>query len=193
MPRSLLRRRVIAVPQDSVFLPDGSSFKANLDPFGLAADAECDAVLRDVAMADFVAEHGGLHAGMSPDTLSQGQRQLFSLARAVVRRRVRERTAPPEEGGEKARGGGLLILDEVSSSVDRETEAQMHAVIGAEFRDYTILMVSHRLEMVMDFDTVVVLDKGRKVEQGNPRELAHTEGSRFKELWDLSGVGDGEK
>ncbi|KAK0711601.1 ATPase-like protein [Lasiosphaeris hirsuta] len=188
--RAALRAALIAIPQDPVFLPSGASFLANLDPLDASTAAECRGVLETVNLWAFVAEHGGLGADMAADALSQGQKQLFSLARAVVRRRVRAREAEAEMGEKGAVGqGGVLLLDEVSSSVDQETEREMQRVIAGEFEGYTIVMVSHRLDVVMGFDTVVVMDKGRLVETGVPRELVRREGGRFRELW-MVGSGD---
>lgn len=181
--RATLRQRIIAVPQDAVFLPEGSSFKMNLDPVSVSSDLECKSVLDTVGLWPFVTERGGLAAGMSPDTLSQGQKQLFSLARAILRRRIRSREVA------KGQDRGILLLDEVSSSVDMDTDRAMHDCIKSEFEGYTIVMVSHRLEMVMDFDRVVVMDAGAVVETGAPRVLVKTEGSRFKELWTVSNTG----
>ncbi|KAK4669961.1 uncharacterized protein QC763_207550 [Podospora pseudopauciseta] len=176
--RSTLRQRIIAVPQDPVFLPDGTSFQANLDPFGLASEEECRSVLGIVSLwQSFVSERGGLQAPLSSDTLSQGQKQLFSLARAILRGRIRGR------GKGKQNEGGVLLLDEVSSSVDKDTDEAMQRMILDEFAGYTIVMVSHRLGMVMNFDRVVVMDEGRIVEDGKPRELVDQEGSRFRDLW----------
>jgi ABC-type multidrug transport system fused ATPase/permease subunit len=176
--RATLRKRVICIPQDAVFLPDGSSVKANIDPYNAATDVECFDALNTVRLSGFVRDKGSLNVGMSAGDLSAGQKQLFSLGRAILRRRVRDRLA----GGEKQ--GGLLLLDEVSSSVDKVTDRAMQEIIRNEFENYTIVMVSHRLEMVMDFfDRVVVLDRGTVVESGGPRELVEISGSRFGELW----------
>ncbi|RYP20476.1 hypothetical protein DL765_002775 [Monosporascus sp. GIB2] len=182
--RATLRQRIIAVPQEPVFLPEGTSFQSNLDPFGISSEEECRAVLEAVNLWPFVDQHGGLSAGMSSDTLSQGQKQLFSLARAILRRRIRSREREAELGEKTVLGpgGGVLLLDEVSSSVDQETNSAMQASIREEFEGYTIVMVSHRLDMVMGFDTVVVMDEGRVVETGRPETLVETEGSRFREL-----------
>lgn len=183
--RATLRRRIICIPQDAVFLPDGSSIKANLDPYNAATDAECFNVLQTVRLTGFVNDKGSLNAGMSAEDLSAGQKQLFSLGRAILRRRVRDR-------GEKKQGG-LLLLDEVSSSVDKVTDRAMQEIIREEFERYTIVMVSHRLEMVMDyFERVVVLDRGSVVEDGGPRELVEMEGSRFGELWAVEHDGKSE-
>ncbi|RMJ01454.1 hypothetical protein CDV36_015802 [Fusarium kuroshium] len=174
--RSTLRRRIIAVPQDSVFLPDGSSIKENLDPFNVASDIECLAVLEDVRLTKFVHDHGTIHAGIKAEDLSAGQKQLFSLGRALLRRRVKRHLG--------SNTGGILLLDEVSSSVDRATDSLVQQIIKEEFDGYTIVMVSHRLDIVVEvFDSVVVLDRGRVMETGSPRELANTDGSWFNELW----------
>jgi ATP-binding cassette subfamily C (CFTR/MRP) protein 1 len=173
------------VPQDPVFLPDGTTFQVNLDPFTASTEAECCAVLERVGIWTFVADHGGLAAGLTSATLSVGQKQLFSLARAVLRARIRARERVIEFG-EKGPGStpsGILLLDEVSSSVDRDTDRAMQSIIHAEFVGYTIVMVSHRLEMVMAFDTVVVMEKGEVVETGRPKELSEKDGGWFRELW----------
>ncbi|KAG2012494.1 hypothetical protein GB937_007089 [Aspergillus fischeri] len=190
--RATLRQRLIAVPQDPVFLPDGSSFRANLDPTNTATPAECQRVLEAVRLWGFVQERAGvLHAPVTAGTLSAGQRQLFSLGRAVLRAmfRLRSTSPSPEEGGSDNQDqGGILLLDEVSSSVDRESERMMQEIIRAEFRHYTIIAVSHRLEMIMDFDRVVVMDRGEVVEVGSPAALKGTPGSRFGESVAAAGV-----
>ncbi|SPN96674.1 related to multidrug resistance protein [Cephalotrichum gorgonifer] len=161
--RPTLRKRIIAVPQDPILLPGASSLLANLDPDKLATEAECLEVLKTV--------HLGSLSSANVEELSAGQKQLLSLGRAILRRRMKP-------------GGGLLLLDEVGSSVDRETDRAMGEVIQREFDGYTIVMIAHRLEMVRDyFDKVVVMDQGSVVEVGAPRTLVGVEGSRFRELW----------
>ncbi|TRX88968.1 hypothetical protein FHL15_010090 [Xylaria flabelliformis] len=184
LDRVTLRQRIISIPQDAVFLPDGSTFLANLDPFQTAMAEDAQSILRIVGLWDFVAERGGLEAGMTAGTLSQGQRQLFSLARAVLRRRTRARSLGLGGCGSE---GGVLLLDEVSSSVDQNTEKKMQEVIREEFKNYTIIAVSHRLDMIMDFDRVVIMDKGEIVEVGNPAHLAKETGTRFGGLYAAGG------
>jgi ABC-type multidrug transport system fused ATPase/permease subunit len=171
--RATLRQRLIAVPQDPVFLPDGSSFRANLDPTNTATPAECQRVLEAVGLWEFVQERAeGLHAPVTAATLSAGQRQLFSLGRAVLRAMIRLRpstsSSPGEGSDNQDQGGG-------SSS-------------STKFRHYTIIAVSHRLEMIMDFDRVVVMDRGEVVEVGNPAALKGAPGSRFGELVAAAGA-----
>ncbi|UKZ56958.1 hypothetical protein TrVGV298_010806 [Trichoderma virens] len=195
--RSSLRQRVIAVPQDSVFFPDGHSFKTNLDPSNLSTESDCKEVLGAVGLWQVVEDNGGLDASLSTNMLSHGQRQLFGLARAMLRQRLRSTAARSqtldsndypdglfEKGGDV---GGLLLLDEVGSSVDKDTERTMQALISQEFAGYTTIMISHRLDAVMDFDRVLVMDRGQIVESGRPRELVQQESSMFKNLWAISG------
>jgi ABC-type multidrug transport system fused ATPase/permease subunit len=77
----------------------------------------------------------------------------------------------------------VLLLDEFTSSVDIETEHNMLKAVVDEFRGCTIIMVSHRLDMVVKlFDRVVVMDHGAVVETGDPTLLAQMEGSWFSSL-----------
>lgn len=173
----MLRQCIIAVPQESVFLPDGSTVQNNLDIAEEATPEECKAVLESIGLWDFVKKRGGLATRMNVSSFSAGQRQLLSFGRALLRRSVRER-----KFGATGQLGGILILDEVSSSVDQETERIIQGNIRTEFRDYTVIMVSHRLDMVMDFDRVVVMDTGAIVEVGKPAVLVQQAGTRLGDL-----------
>ncbi|KAK4152002.1 canalicular multispecific organic anion transporter 1 [Chaetomidium leptoderma] len=193
LSRAPLRQNLLALPQEPVFLPPGTPIQTNLDPHHTAPPSLCRAALEAVSLWDLISScrPGGLDAPLSPDTLfSQGQKQLFSLARAILRRRVRALERGTAGTSSSSDGdGGILLLDEVSSSVDRETDEAMQRVIMREFAGYTIVMVSHRLGMVMGFDRVVVMDGGRIVESGRPGELVEREGGRFRELWMVGNKG----
>ena len=156
-------------------LSDTSTFRENLDPFGIAGVHQCRAALETVGLWGVVKERGGLDALMDSTTFSLGQRQLFSLAHAVLRRRSRTSQ------------GGILLLDEVSSSVDQETERLMQSIIRDEFKSYTIVAVSHRLDMIMDFDKVIVMDKSSVIEIGKPTDLVQEKHSRFGDLYRSAG------
>jgi ATP-binding cassette, subfamily C (CFTR/MRP), member 1 len=79
-----------------------------------------------------------------------------------------------------------VLLDEVSSSVDRGTDSLMQHVIREEFRGWTIIAVAHRLEALIDFDKVAVMERGEIIEYGNPKDLLVTNTSCFKRLWETS-------
>ena len=84
---------------------------------------------------------------------SAGQRQLLSFARAV------------------AHGGEILVLDEATSSIDRETEALIQRGIHTLMEGKTALAIAHRLSTVQDVDRIYVLDQGSLVESGSHSHL----------------------
>jgi ABC-type multidrug transport system fused ATPase/permease subunit len=115
-----------------------------------------------------------LESHLDDDMLSHGQRQLYCLARAVIRK------------------SSVLVLDEATSNVDADTDAAMQVLLRSEFREQTIISVAHKLQSVLDFDRVILLDNGRMVETGNPRELLSTAGSAFLALYESLGPGHEE-
>jgi ATP-binding cassette subfamily C (CFTR/MRP) protein 1 len=182
--RTGVRDRIIAMSQDAVFLPGAASIKRQLDPFDLSTEAECYAVLQLVGLGSLVSNVNSLKEELHPESLSGGQRQLFNLARTVLRGRARSGGQDSNcESDRSDKTRGILLLDEVSSSVDLETERTLKRIIMHEFEMYTIVMVAHRLDMVMEFDTVLVMDQGQVVEQGIPRILAQEDDSYFGQLW----------
>lgn len=72
-------------------------------------------------------------------------------------------------------------------SVDVETDRLLQKIIREDFKNRTILAVAHRLETIADFDRIVVLDKGRIVEQGEPEALLSDRHSVFRALYEASG------
>lgn len=165
LPRDTVRGRIITVSQDTFFLP--GSVRMNIDPYDAASLEAVEAVLRRVGLWDVVQDKGGLEAKFEDDMFSHGQRQLFSLGRAVLRKDT----------------GRVVVFDEATSSIDTHTEALIREFLEREFRHHTVIWIAHRLETIMDFDRVVVLEQGCVVEDGNPRELVAAGKNRFSELW----------
>merc|ERR1719491_2355954 len=74
-------------------------------------------------------------------------------------------------------------MDEPTASLDTRTEERIQALLHSEFAGKTVVCVAHRLQGIIDYDAVAVLDKGRLVEHGKPRELVCQADSRFAALW----------
>jgi ABC-type multidrug transport system fused ATPase/permease subunit len=162
-----LRSAINVIPQSPVLLP--GSWRTNLDPTDAHADAQLWAALKTVRLDGVIGQHpASLDAEATARCLSQGQRQLFSLARALLKRQSH---------------ASIVVLDEISSSVDAATDALMREVVEREFEQQTVLVVAHRLEWVAKCDVVVVLDKGRVVEMGPPKELLMDREGFFRALW----------
>ena len=163
IPRDGIRARLNAIPQDPYFI--AGSIRLNLDPYESSDDSQLIASLKKVQLWDAIVSNGGLDADLDVDSLSHGQRQLFCLARAILRK------------------SSIVVLDEVTSSVDRKTDELMQRIIREEFKDCTILAVAHRLETILDFDRIAVLDRGKLAECDSPATLLSQQ-SAFKELYD---------
>ncbi|KAK6833488.1 ABC transporter [Apiospora arundinis] len=166
MSRETLRERLTAIPQDTVFL--AGDVRLNCDPRSRSSDEQIVEALRAAHLWDAIEAKGGLDAELSDSTLSKGQQQLFSLARALLDH------------------SQIVAMDEASSSLDSESEAHMMSVIREKFRDVTVIAIAHRLDTITDFDKVIVLDSGRVVEVGVPRDLLSQPSSVFRSLYESS-------
>lgn len=206
-----LREAITIVPQDPTLFT--GTIRSNLDPFNLFTDEEIFATLRQVQLLDAPnANLASATASMptppeSPHTLeaadeshgldlakkitntqdnanifmdlsssiaesgsnmSQGQRQLLCLARALLK-------APR-----------VLLMDEATASIDYATDAKIQDTLRA-VKGSTIITIAHRLQTIIDYDKVLVLDKGEVIEYDSPWSLLSNEKSIFYGMCEMSG------
>lgn len=200
-----LRESITIVPQDPTLFT--GTIRSNLDPFGLFTDEEIFSTLRKVQLIGSGAESrrgstiteipdrpdegtaGNLTltksftnsrenanifkslsspVAESGSNLSQGQRQLLCLARALLK-------APK-----------VLLMDEATASIDYATDSKIQETLR-EVKDSTIITIAHRLQTIIDYDRVLVLDKGKLVEYGAPWELIKQDGGIFQGMCEMSG------
>lgn len=171
---SVLRSRLSIIPQDPILF--SGSVRFNLDPFDNYSDEQIWKSLAAVQM-DGVVESlpDKIHALVSEggSNFSVGQRQLFCLARAILRR------------------SRIIVCDEATASVDHKTDALIQEMIRREFQGCTVLTIAHRLETILDYDKVLVLDKGKVAEFASPTSLLQDPNSLFASM--LSGVNSSSK
>ncbi|VDL99031.1 unnamed protein product [Schistocephalus solidus] len=142
--------------QDPVLF--SGTLRFNLDPFNSYDDVTVWEALRLADLKSFVEELAG-DAGLDMpvseggSNLSQGQRQLVCLARALLRR------------------SKILVLDEATAAVDPQTDQLIQTTVRREFTSSTVLTIAHRLNTILDYDRVMVLQNGSLVETGSPQEL----------------------
>ncbi|KAI1196656.1 metal resistance protein YCF1 [Nemania serpens] len=155
-----LRRRLAIIPQDAALFE--GTVRDNLDPGHVHDDTELWSVLDHARLKEHVAKmEGGLEARINEggSNLSAGQRQLISLARAML--------TP----------SNILVLDEATAAVDVETDAMLQTTLRSDiFAHRTIITVAHRINTILDSDRVVVLDKGEVAEFDTPQALIKKRG-----------------
>jgi subfamily B ATP-binding cassette protein MsbA len=163
-----LREQIAIVPQDVHLF--GSSIKQNIRYGKLdAEDDEIRTAARDANALDFINQiPEGLDAkvGEKGVKLSGGQRQRLAIARAILK------------------DPGILLLDEATSSLDSESEAQVQEALNRLMNNRTTFIIAHRLSTVQHADRILVVDKGRIVEQGSHQTLMTKEGL-YKQLYEL--------
>jgi len=160
-----LRSAIGLVPQDPVLF--SGSLRHNLDPFSCFTDGRIWQALRCVQLESsvedwtdklehYISDEGG--------NLSFGQRQLVCLARMILRQ------------------PGLLLLDEATSAIEPHTQQLVQQTIKSAFPSSTLVAVAHRLETVLDFDYVVVMEHGDVAEQGPVKELTERKDGTFRKM-----------
>ncbi|KAE8328221.1 P-loop containing nucleoside triphosphate hydrolase protein [Aspergillus sergii] len=164
---SAIREALIAVPQDPFTLL--GTVRYNADIMGASNDEEIISVLKQVGIWEAIESRGGLDAILEDHPLSQGEQQLFCLARAILKKRTRQG------------GCQVLILDEATSNLDSETDHRTQQVLKDAFEGCTVVSVAHRLDTIIDFDRIAVLDAGHLVEFDTPQRLLAKDG-RFRRM-----------
>ncbi|KAI8900424.1 P-loop containing nucleoside triphosphate hydrolase protein [Globomyces pollinis-pini] len=174
-----LRSKLTVIPQDPVLF--SGTLRSNLDPFNEYTDSELWNSLKEVhflesfkpsqlakslsrsesvmsiqSEVDQISLESTVLEGGS--NLSQGQRQLLCLARAVLKK------------------SKVIILDEATASIDHETDVKIQNTIRERFKDSTLLCIAHRLSTIMDFDKILVLDKGTLSQFDTPYSLIEQPG-----------------
>ncbi|MDR2784875.1 MAG: ABC transporter ATP-binding protein/permease [Treponema sp.] len=134
-----------------------------------ASQEEIESAAKEASCHDFIMKFPNgynTHVGEGGSTLSGGEKQRISIARAILK------NAP------------VILLDEATSSLDPENEAEVQGAISRLIQGRTVIMIAHRLRTVVKADNIIVLDKGKVAEQGTHDDLLH-KGGLYAKLWDL--------
>lgn len=165
-----LRSKLSIIPQTpQLFIGD---VRYNVDPFFQNTDEEIWNALELVHLKKHIEQlEGKLNAPVTENgqNFSVGQRQLLSMARALLR------------------NAHILLLDEATAAVDTETDAMIQRMIRTIFKDKTVLTIAHRLNTIMDSDRIMVLDKGEIVEFASPKDLIEKKNGYLLGMVDATG------
>ncbi|OQV18389.1 Multidrug resistance-associated protein 1 [Hypsibius exemplaris] len=160
-----LRSRITIIPQDPFML--SGSLRSNLDPTTAMSDEDIWKALEIAHLKRYISQlPEGLQYKMTEGgtNFSVGQRQMFCLARAILRR--------PK----------LLLMDEATASLDAQTDELLQEAISNAFSDCTVITIAHRLQSILNSDRIMVLDKGKIIEMDRPATLLSDVHSSFYSL-----------
>ncbi|KAL5795157.1 hypothetical protein ACOSP7_003751 [Xanthoceras sorbifolium] len=160
-----LRSRLSIIPQDPTLFE--GTVRGNLDPLVQHSDKEVWQALDKCQLGDLVrAKEKKLDSTVveNGENWSVGQRQLFCLGRALLKK------------------SSILVLDEATASVDSATDGVIQKIISQEFEDRTVVTIAHRIHTIIDSDFVLVLSDGRIAEYDTPTKLLEREDSFFSKL-----------
>uniref|UniRef100_A0A673AX56 ATP-binding cassette, sub-family C (CFTR/MRP), member 8 n=1 Tax=Sphaeramia orbicularis TaxID=375764 RepID=A0A673AX56_9TELE len=162
LPLQTLRSRLSIILQDPILF--SGTIRFNLDPEMKATDEMLWEALEIAQLKPMVKSlPGGLDANVTEggENFSQGQRQLFCLARAFVRK------------------SSILIMDEATASIDMATESILQKVVMTSFADRTVVTIAHRVHTILNADLVIVMKRGIILEYDRPQALLDKEDSVF--------------
>ena len=161
-------RRAMAVITQNPVLFTGS-LRMNLDPFDEYGDKELWEALEQASLKAMV---NTLPRQLSEEVkecganFSVGERQLLCLARALLKKNK------------------IIVLDEATANVDYKTDQLIQETIRTKFKHCTVITIAHRLNTIMDYDRMLVLENGRVVEYDKPGVLLQNEGGQFSRLYE---------
>ncbi|XP_060675528.1 ABC transporter C family member 2-like isoform X1 [Ziziphus jujuba] len=170
-----LRKVLGIIPQSPVLF--SGTVRFNLDPFSEHSEADLWEALERAHLKDVIRRNSlGLDAEVSEagENFSVGQRQLLSLARALLRR------------------SKILVLDEATAAVDVGTDVLVQKTIREEFKLCTMLIIAHRLNTIIDCDRILLLDGGQVLENDSPVELLSSESSAFSKMVQSTGTANAQ-
>ncbi|CAG9762985.1 unnamed protein product [Ceutorhynchus assimilis] len=151
-----LRSNIAIIPQDPTIFQ--GTIRENIDPYGTCLDKDIWRSLKNVKLEAWVPS---LDENILNLSLSTGQKQLICFARALLK------------------NNSVVVMDEPTANLDTETDRLLHDLIKLNFSQCTLIMVAHRLDSILDFDKVMVMENGEVVEFDNPRKLLEDTGSFF--------------
>jgi ABC-type multidrug transport system fused ATPase/permease subunit len=162
VPLKTLRQRIHMIPQNPVLF--SGTVRTNLDYSLKFSDAEIWEALQRVGLTELVSTLTGQLDAEVDETgsnFSAGQIQMLLLARAILMN--------PK----------VLIMDEATAHVDSESDGMIQRIVLEYFKETTVISIAHRLESIMGFDKVIVLENGHMVECGSPSLLLEQKGKFY--------------
>ena len=110
------------------------------------------------------------HIEVNGNNISIGEKQLVCIARAILKKTK------------------ILIMDEATANIDIKTEEKIQKIINSNFNDCTIITIAHRIKTILNYDKILVLEKGKILEFDSPKNLLENKDSHFYKLYEKSSL-----
>ena len=172
-----LRKNITIIPQDPVLF--SGSLKSNIDPFNEYSEKQIENALEKThileALKSRVAINASLNDVLNQDidenggNLSLGQKQLLAMSRALLR------------------NSKILLMDEATASIDEKTDNLIQKMIKEDFKNTTIITIAHRLNTIIHYDRLLVIDMGKIIEFDSPINLMQNENGLFYKMVNVQG------
>lgn len=154
-----LRRNISLIPQDPVIF--SGSIRENVDPLDTCLDKDIWKVLKNVQLNHLVPN---LDENILNITLSNGQKQLLCIARALLR------------------NNKIVVMDEPTANLDAESDSLVHDLIEQHFKGCTVIMIAHRLHSTLNLDKVIVMKNAKIIELDSPTNLLKNKQSLYYQM-----------
>lgn len=160
----LLRQKVSVIPQEPTLFQ--GTLKENLDPFNVISIKELEEVVKLVKIFPNEKPEIVLNKEIreSGNNFSVGEKQLICIARAILK------------------NAKIMFLDEATASIDYKIDTDIQSIIRSRFESCTVLTIAHRLHTILDYDRVIVMDKGIITEFDTPKQLIANKGMFYSLL-----------
>ena len=170
MGLDILRKNITIIPQDPCLME--GTLKYNIDPFDITDNQEIISILKTIGFDytesdDMILDRKIEQSGTN---LSVGEKQLICICRAILRKTK------------------IIVMDEATANIDMTTEEKIQKALDYALTDSTVITVAHRIKTIINYDKILVLNKGEIVEYDSPQNLIKNEKSLFYQLYSKSTV-----
>jgi len=157
---NLLRKKITFIPQESCLF--AGNLRYNLDPLNIYSDNEINNVVKKIGL-EFNDEINILDKKIEENgiNLSLGERQLICIGRAFLKK------------------SKIIIMDEATAYVDYQTEEKIQKILEELLNNCTVITIAHRIKSILNYDKILVLEKGKIVEYDTPKNLIGNNSSIF--------------
>ena len=152
-----LRKNITIIPQEPILIK--GSLRFNIDPNYCYTDQEIINILNEIGLDEFFKDKNiNYEIEENGSNISVGEKQLICIARALVK---------------KAK---IILMDEATANIDYKTETFLQNSLNQTLKDYTVITIAHRIKTIINYDKILVLDKGEIIEFDTPQNLLNKKG-----------------